>query len=419
MKLTVCLKGFLCALAIGFISGCSRNNHNTLILWTDNVEFASYAELFNSTQNDVKVAVVYKNDLLAGIPVKKGHTVPDILAGSYLKPGIQKNYFSSLNSIFTEELTPDLFYQSLLESGKKGKTQYLMPVSFNLGTLVFDQDNQDYVECQNSISIDQLKTFSKNYNMRDDSGSFTRMGFAPQWNPDFLYSILNTYDINFTFNKGLLKFNMPVVENCKSYLESWTKEINNSFNDEKNFAYVYLFTPYNKQVLQQKSLFAYTTSSKLLALSEEQLDKIDFRWFSANNRLSVEEDEVTIGVYKKSANKKDARKFISWFMNEQSQAAMIKRTQALNLDTTFFGIAGGFSSIISVNEHVFPTYYKCLLPNMPNPLLISSPRVYPKEWHQIKKEVIESYLLDELNGAKNSLPLTQRYSEWYKQNNEE
>ena len=59
MKKHICLKVLLTALTLALIAGCSKNQE-ALILWTDNVEFASYVELFNSSQKEVKVAAVYK-----------------------------------------------------------------------------------------------------------------------------------------------------------------------------------------------------------------------------------------------------------------------------------------------------------------------------------------------------------------------
>ena len=46
MKKHICLKVLLTALTLALIAGCSKNQE-ALILWTDNVEFASYVELFN------------------------------------------------------------------------------------------------------------------------------------------------------------------------------------------------------------------------------------------------------------------------------------------------------------------------------------------------------------------------------------
>ena len=83
MKKHICLKVLLTALTLALIAGCSKNQE-ALILWTDNVEFASYVELFNSSQKEVKVAAVYKSDLINNLSDKKNSTSPDLIAGSWL-----------------------------------------------------------------------------------------------------------------------------------------------------------------------------------------------------------------------------------------------------------------------------------------------------------------------------------------------
>ena len=134
------------------------------------------------------------------------------------------------------------------------------------------------------------------------------MAFAPQWNPEFLYLVLVSKGISFDLHGDTIKYNVPLLESCCDFLIDWTNTINTSCNDERDFAFKYLYTPFNKQVLQQKSLFAYTSSKELLSLSEEQLDKVDFLWFSENDKSPVLEDMVMMGIYKKSKNKHNGSK---------------------------------------------------------------------------------------------------------------
>lgn len=421
MRKVICLKAVLIALAAILFAGCSKKNQEALILWTDNVEFASYAELFNASQDEIKIATVYKSELIEALPVAKGHKSPDLLAGSYLFTGMDKHMFLSVDSLFKkEQLFAEDFYTDLLNSGKKGNTQYLIPVSFNLGTLVCDITNKELVD-QNSttITFDQIKEYSKKFNKLSNSSIYTKMAFAPQWNTDFLSMVLEANNLSFKIEGETLKYNLPVLENCIDFLTAWTKEINTSCNDERDFSFKYLYTPFNKQVLQQKSLFAYTTSSSLLSLSEDQIDKIDFFWLAVNDKSPVTEDMVTMGIYKKTKNKKAALKFIKWFMNKDSQEAMLKRRMAMNLDTNTFGIANGFSTLVSVNEHILPIYYKCLLAKVPASSLPKAPQAYPSQWPVIKREIIAPQLLLGISGEKNLTGISASYTEWINQNKEE
>ena len=308
MKKHNCLKAVLIAFATMFIAGCSKNNDKTLILWTDNVEFASYVELFNASQDEVNIATVYKSELIDSLPARKGEKSPDLIAGSYLGYGMDKHLFSSLRSLFSKSLlSEEDFYADLLNAGKNGKNQYLIPVSFNLGTLVFDINNKEIID-QNTttVTFQQLKAYSEKFNIQTKENIYTKMAFAPQWNPEFLYLVLVSKGISFDLHGDTIKYNVPLLESCCDFLIDWTNTINTSCNDERDFAFKYLYTPFNKQVLQQKSLFAYTSSKELLSLSEEQLDKVDFLWFSENDKSPVLEDMVMMGIYKKSKNKHNA-----------------------------------------------------------------------------------------------------------------
>ena len=102
-------------------------------------------------------------------------------------------------------------------------------------------------------------------------------------------------------------------------------------------------------------------------------------------------------MYKYAKNSAAAELFIIWFMNAANQKAMLEWRASLNLYTRTFGISGGFSSIHSVNERVFPIFYPELLGNLPPAEYLSVPNILPTNWNQIKANVILPYLLAETN----------------------
>lgn len=69
----------------------------------------------------------------------------------------------------------------------------------------------------------------------------------------------------------------------------------------------------------------------------------------------------------------------------------------MNLGTQTFGICNGFSSIKSVNERVFPAYYKNLLGNLPAETALVAPLTLPARWESLKERVIVPYLSDATN----------------------
>lgn len=432
MKTRFRLNAILCALFLPLVAGCSNRKQEVLILWTDNVEFASYAELFNSSQQHIKIATVYKQDLINNFPVKKGGAQPDIIAGSWIAPGITKKLFSPVNSLFSDTqngggFRKSDFYPGLLQFGAVKNRQYLLPVSFNLGTFVFDHENARLVNGSNTITTEQIKECSKQFNKKAKNGLYEKMAFAPQWNPDFLCKLMQVNGAAFSIKgsgkngskSSCLEFSEAAFKTTCDSLIDWTNEINSSYNEEKDFAFKYLYTPFNKQVLQQKSLFAYTTSDKLFSLSEDQLDKIDFRWFVKDGSAHVKEDIVMMGICRKSKNKKQAKQFIKWFMNKDSQEQMLKRRIDMNLDTNTFGIANGFSSLAEVNEKILPVYYKYLLAKIPSADIPAAPSPYPPEWPEIKREIIIPHIQSEILGNRNPNALRNSFEEWVNSKKEE
>jgi hypothetical protein len=72
----------------------------------------------------------------------------------------------------------------------------------------------------------------------------------------------------------------------------------------------------------------------------------------------------------------------------------------LNFVSYKFGIAGGFSSLKSINETIFPSYYPNLLGNMPPEENLQDISILPSKWQSLKERVVEVYLLDAVDTTK-------------------
>jgi DNA primase catalytic core len=110
--------------------------------------------------------------------------------------------------------------------------------------------------------------------------------------------------------------------------------------------------------------------------------------------------------------------FVIWLMQESTQRAILERTASMQLNINTFGINGGFSSIQSVNERIFPTYYRNLLGNIPAKNAIQPPPAFPIRWNSFKERVVIPYLQDATNTNKESkdvLPLENRITSWLMQ----
>ena len=75
---------------IGLLFGCKKKD-STIVIWTNRPEFASYVELFNSTHQDMKAVVVYKENPSASLPPQKNEVPPDLIVGPWLKNSSTKS----------------------------------------------------------------------------------------------------------------------------------------------------------------------------------------------------------------------------------------------------------------------------------------------------------------------------------------
>ena len=289
-------------------------------------------------------------------------------------------------------------------------------MSFNLPALVFQTDNYNYA--QNAfLSFDDIKEISKKFNAKDGAGTYSAMAFGPHWNPDFLYLIFKTAGVNYVVQDGEFAYTEDAFQNAANSINEWSEQINGGVRNELDFAFNFLYTPFYEQVQSGRSLFAYATSDKTFSLTEDQLKEIDFHWICNDGKIQIEDDAVMMGIYSASKNKAAAKKFLLWFMNEDSQKKMLERKFAMKLRTQTFGIAGGFSSMQSVNQKFFPAHYRALLSNLPSGERITTPQIFPENWNGIKRNVVIPFIEEcTRKNESQSSQLSERYAEFVEQN---
>lgn len=387
---------FLC-LGIFFLqeiwTSCSFRKNDTVIIWTNRREFVSYAELFNATNEDVKVLVVYKERPAESLPPAKDETPPDIVIGPWLTSNSVRKNFRPVDYLFSEQqINQSAFYPKLLNTGNINDKQYLLPVSFNLPAVIFSEQNNSYVEENYMLTIDQIRDKASTFNKTNKDGSYSKMGFAPSWNSDFLYLVAKIQGASFSEQGELFSWNQAKMDSTVEYLCSWTETFNSATSVEQDFAFKYLYTPEYKQVATEKCLFAYTNSQELFSIPKEQLQNIDFRWIHQDLKILVEDDMIFLGLHKQSKNSAGAEAFITWFMQEETQGKLLDRTTSMGLNVESFGISGGFSAIRNVNERIFPLYYEHLQGNIPPAEYIDVVNILPIRWESLKSRIVLPWL---------------------------
>ncbi|OJF77153.1 MAG: hypothetical protein BKP49_03185 [Treponema sp. CETP13] len=380
------------------IFGCNINYTNAVIIWTNKPEIATYAELFNASQNKVKAVVVYKENPVNAFPPTEVEQVPDLVISTGLKNEKVRRNFVPCDYLFTNQLINKyIFYPQILNLGNVDNKQYLLPVSFNLPAVVFSTENEDLIQDDYVLSPSQIRDTAAKFNVLKSENQYTKMGFAPSWNTEFIYQMLKLNGANFAESSNIFSWEKQAIEQTVTYLRDWTTTYNSSTTAENDYKFKYLYTPDLDWISSKRCLFAYITSNRLFQVPTQKLNTIDYRWIGKNNEICIDDDIVSMGMYKYSKNLAAAEHFIVWFMNEDNQKKMLQWKEELNLYSKTFGIVDGFSSLQSVNERVYPIFYPNLFGNLPIADTLKTPNILPAKWDSIKERVLIPYMQEAIN----------------------
>ncbi|MDR1900277.1 MAG: extracellular solute-binding protein [Treponema sp.] len=389
----------------------------TAILWTDRDEFAIYAEYFNAGQDRYKVETRYF-DSPAQRLTGTGEN-PDIVVGSWLKSASTRTLFRPLDGFLRNDtIPPEGFYARILQLGNIDNKQYLLPVSFNIPALIFFRGRDEPPSNPFTIGFEEMKRRGREYNV-EQKGVFTRMGFSPLWNDQFLFVTAALFNSSFR-EAAPLAWDAQALERSMSFVRDWIAEANSSVQAVEDFSFKYFYDPPAKLVLSGRILFAYMESDALFTLMAERRSDLDFRWIAENDTIPMIEGTVYYGIYKKGKAKKAAAAFTRWFFQAETQRMLLERSRDNRMLETGFGIGGGFSAMRQVTEQIFPQFYPILLGHMPPKDFLSPPHILPRNWTAIKEKVILPYLHERVRSEdRNEIrPLERRIADWYRLNRE-
>ena len=402
-------------LVCSMLASCKNAEDSIAVIWTDRTEFISYCEAFNSAQNRYKITVSYKEN--PSDALTNASEQPDIVIGPWLRGDAARVKFSKLNGLLSaKKINPNIFYPLLFELGTINGAQYLLPVSFNLPTVIFSASQKNLIKTNFTLSLEEMRELSAAYNRKSGS-EYTRMGFSPRWDADFLYVTAQGLNVSFEETKNLFSWDDKILQEVITDTRRWSKGVNTNAAAEDEFKFKYLYDPPHTLITNERCLFWYLPSDKLFSLNNEKLKSLDYRWMNYKGKTPLQDEIIYAGICKKAKNTAAAQAFLLWFFDEESQKNLLARSQTDNMIAPSFGLAGGFSSLRNVTENIFPVYYPLLLKHLPQTDDFSAPRILPHNWQQLKKEIIFPYLRDQtriLSGDEKPLSLNRRISDWYK-----
>jgi ABC-type glycerol-3-phosphate transport system substrate-binding protein len=407
------LAAALAGLPAGFAS-CTLAGSRQAVLWTDRPEFAFYTEYFNALQDTYKVETRYYES-----PAQKltgGGEYPDIVAASWLKSASTRALFKPLDNLFSRGISQASFYPRLLALGTIEGRQYLLPVAFNIPAMIFAREYSQSHSNPFTIAMEEIMERGRTYNS-ETGGVYTRIGFSPSSNDEFLFIAATLFNANFR-EASPIAWDPQALEAAINWLQTWTAEANTSIQAEDDFTFKYFYDPPAKLVSSGRILYAYMDSSHFFTLAEERRSNLDFRWIAEKETIPLDEWSVYYGIHKKTKAGEAAAAFTQWFFRAETQRMLLEAGKAKRLNETSFGIAGGFSAMRTVTEQVFPQFYPGLLGRMPPESFLSPPNILPRNWMTIKERVIFPYLHERIrrNNRDEVRPLERRISDWYRLN---
>jgi ABC-type glycerol-3-phosphate transport system substrate-binding protein len=377
------------AASMALLSGCGFGLEPVLQLVTDRQEMAAYVDNFNATHTDVRVEITYEENpaqaVLDGV-------AGDLVIGSWLStPAVMDRLDALADIVKPGKLEPSWFYQKLLAMGSRDNRPFLVPLSFSLPAIVYEPEAIAPTELPPMfMPLDTLRSLSAPFNKTDKSGVFTRVGFSPSWNGEFLTESALLLGARFRPGRnGMPAWDDTGLRRTVDLTRSWLIEVNGRANgsadaDESFTSRFFLVQPWYELLSSGRIRFALASFTDFFALPEDKRHAMDFRWLSQDGQVPVLDDVLFAGILRTSRNKAGARTFLLWFANPATQQGegLLAVNQSRRIGV--FAVTNGFSSLKSINEKDLPQRYPLLIGHIPQERMLVFPETLPDNWVAIR-----------------------------------
>jgi ABC-type glycerol-3-phosphate transport system substrate-binding protein len=378
--------------------GCSGAATSTLLLLTDHSEMAAYAEVFNGSQRDLKVELVYRPDPAAAL--RKGDTGgADVVVAEGLAGRDMREHFRSIGDLLGKgRLDPRGFYPGLLEAGRQDKTQYLFPLSFNLPMVVYAPSALGEDAPATYLAPDYIRKKGEEFDARK-SAIARKVGFSPLWRPEFVYYAAALTGAGFRSGDGRsAQWDESALDAAVTRFKDWVGSLN--AEDLKDFDAKYLHIPFYRLIEDGRILFYLSDTREFLAVPPEKRQNLEFRWLGDKDKIPVADEILQAGALRRSHNPRGARRFLLWLFEPRTQIQLMETNHFKRLPGVF-GVAGGIPALVSVAEKDLPQphHYPVFVGHIPPRDMLLAPGLLPAGWHEVRQTVVLPWLRDAVAGA--------------------
>jgi len=389
----------LCVLVL--FNSCNQSPQSALI-WTDIPELVVAAQLFNRENDQFAVDVEYKEN--AATALMKTNKPPSLIIAKFLlsKPVIRK--LDPLDDLFSRYyVDPNDMYSALLDAGKQGVQQILLPVSFDCMVLV-ERKSDSLGAGASMLDLDAIREAGDKFT-RTEKGVLSAMGFSSVWNMEFAESWLLAQDAGFSPNPNWKQTSVPKSGDAKTWPLLWNKDrleqsvlALNSLDskvkkdDADAFAFSYFNKPGYQLVLENRVLFWPMKASDFFKLPYSAKSQLRYRYPAANQKLILTEGTRYLGVPKGAKGKKAAFAFSKWLLTPANQEKIWKEMETQRLLPDHVGPLDGFSSLKQTNETVLSRYFPEYAQNKIVAGTLRSPVALPDYWDSFSRDFFEVWL---------------------------
>lgn len=405
------LAALLVPLLVGLtviVTGCGGSSASNVVLWSHRVDVAALVELYNAGDRPYKVEMRHIPDPATAI--EDAAVPPDIIIADSIANEEIAGYFSPLGNLLERgPISDTVFYADLLQGGRIGGRQRLLPLSYDLPAVIFRLASENEALPDFALHVDHVRDQAAAFNQFND-GRYVRLGFSPRWNHEFLYLLSMLHGANFHEANRAAAWDEDGLRASVAYVRDWIAEGNSGIEYENAFAARYLYDPKYQLLMRERIRFAYVRASQLFRYTDSQRQRIDYRWVRSDQGIPVLENVVYVGLPQNSPNRRGAQDFVEWLLQAETHGAILESVRAKRIPD--FGIAGGFSAIPEVNERYFPRYYPALLGRIAREDMLVFPRRVPRHWHALRTEVVEPWLNREVSALPQPRPLREEIRLW-------
>jgi len=390
---------------IGFslLAFCScSSQEQSVLVWTDIPEIVIAAQIFNRESARDSIDVEFKAE--AASELKLTSSPPSLVIAKYLLSKPLQRKFESLDALFSKfYIDPNDMYSALLAAGRSGAEQLLIPLSFDCMVLL-EKKSEGASSGITIIDSEILRSNSKKFIVREN-GNLTKMGFSPRWDMEFSESWILAGSSDFLPNPKWKPPFSPKPDDPNSWPLLWNKEqlqqsvqslmdlSSDVRSDEENaFSFYYFNSPGYQLVLDERVLYWPMRASEFYRLPYSIKKQLQFRFPEVRQRILITPDTRYLGMPKGAKNKKAALEFARWLLVPENQEKIWKEMESQRLIPEHVGPFGGFSTLIQINNVVFPKYFPEYAQNPIIPSTVPTPKPLADYWDAFSKDFLRLWI---------------------------